>query len=217
MKYSDFKHKIQSLPVFSASMLGALTTEPNMLRVQLSGWKKKGLVQSLKKGLYVLSPEERKIEPSHLYLANQMFIPSYVSLESALSYYDMIPEAVYTTTSVTTRKTCRFTNEFGVFKYQHIASEAYGGFERIQEPGGLPILMAAPEKAIVDFIYLNLSRFDAKDGLIFSESYRFQNYENLSKVSLRKFADRFGSKKLSSVIELFIAVCVSQKTGKKIQ
>ena len=123
MRYSQFRRRVRSLPVIPTSLLGTLTPHRGTLKVQLSLWKKKGLLRPLRRGLYVLNAEDRRVEPSPFYLANQIYFPSYVSLESALAFYGFIPEFVAATTSVTTRKTCRFENEFGIFTYQHIRPE----------------------------------------------------------------------------------------------
>ena len=204
MNYAQFKQKIRPFPVFSTSMLGTLTRDVSTLKVQLSQWKKKGFIKSLRQGLYVLNPEDRRMEPSSFYLANQMFIPSYVSLESALSYHGLIPEFVGVITSVTPRKTCRFENDFGRFEYRHVTPSAYGGFQSVVESEVMTALVAYPEKAVTDFIYLNLSGFDERDRSVFTESYRFQNSEDLSAARLRRYAQRYPSKKLAAVIDLFI-------------
>jgi hypothetical protein len=206
MKYIEFRNKIKPFPLFTASSLGTLTQEVNTLKVQLSKWKKKGLVRPLRRGLYVLGRAERQIEPSRFYLANQMYLPSYVSLESALAFYGMIPEFVGATTSVTPRKTARFENDFGIFTYQRIEPKAYGCFESMKDSQDLTVLVALPEKALVDFFYLNLADFTPSNPEVFSESYRFQNCENLKPKNLREFAERFESKKLSGVVESFLKV-----------
>lgn len=203
MKYNELKQKIKHLPVFTSSMLKA-SGETSTLKVQLSQWKKKGLISQLRRGLYTLCKEEREIEPTHFFLANQIFIPSYVSLESALAFYGLIPEFVASTTSITARKTCKFKNEFGIFTYQHIKKEGYDGFISIQEKDNINILIATPEKAVVDFVYLNLERFNLQDISVFTESYRFQNYERLSKKKIRRYAINLQSRKLILVLELFI-------------
>lgn len=204
MKYQAFKQKIKKLPLFSSSMLSSLAKDVNLLKVQLSLWKKKGLISALRKGLYVLNPEEREMEPSPFYLANQIFMPSYISLESALAYYGFIPEFVAATTSITVRKTCKFKNEFGLFTYQHIMPEGYTGFETMQETENIKVFIATPEKAIIDFLYLNLSKFSTSDSLIFIESYRFQNCKSLNKRKFRNYAKLFRSKKLILISEQFI-------------
>ncbi len=204
MKYNEFRRKMRRYPLFSSSMLVSLTDQVGTLRVQLAGWKKKGLIRPLRKGLYVLNDEDRQVEPSRFYLANQIYLPSYVSLESALAYHGMIPEFVAATTSITPRKTCRFENEFGIFIYQHLLPAGYGGFESISAAGGLSILVATPEKAVVDFLYLNLSRLSAMEGAVFKESYRFQNCEGLDPQKVRACAERFGSQRLISVVRRWI-------------
>ncbi len=208
MKFSDFKQRIRGIPVFSTSMLGTLSPHPDTLKVQISLWKKKGLVQPLRKGLYLLCPQERVIEPPLFYLANQILIPSYVSMESALSFYGLIPEFVAAATSVTVRKTCRFENAFGLFTYQHLRPECFFGFEPAELPGKWRALMASPEKAVVDFLYLNLSRWDPRDKAAFIGSYRFQNGKRLKPARLRAQAKRFGTKKLLLAIESFIQEAV---------
>lgn len=204
MKFNELKQKIKNLPVLASSMLATFSNKKNTLKVQLSQWKKKGLISQLKKGLYTLCKDEREVEPTHFYLANQIFIPSYISLESALAFYGLIPEFVAATTSVTPRKTCKFKNEFGIFTYQHIKKVGYDGFIPIQEKENLNILIATPEKAVVDFIYLNLEKFKSDNITILVESYRFQNYDKLNRKKIRQYAQNLQSKKLISVTELFI-------------
>ena len=217
MKFLDFKRQIKKFPVFPTSLLGTLTPKISTLKVQLSVWKKQKKIDSLRKGLYILSPEERQVEPSLFYLANQIYLPSYVSLESALAYYDLIPEFVATTTSITPRKTIRFQNEFGLFTYQHISPKAYGGFENKLDLNKLSVLVSLPEKAVADFFYLNLSYFNQEDTFIFEESYRLQNCSGLNVRSLRHFAAQFDSLKLRQVMENFIRAVVlkQKKRGKK--
>ena len=204
MKYLAFKQKIESFPVFSTGLISSLTEDTKTLKVQLANWKKKGLITQPRKGLYVLGKEYRKIEPSLFYLANQMFIPSYVSLESALAFYGLIPEFVAQITSVTARNTSEFKNDFGNFSYQHVKPECFAGFVALKDENNLSILIANPEKAIVDFLYLNLSKFNLKDHDVFEESYRFQNCDELSKSKIKMFAKLFKSKKLNSVCDLFV-------------
>ncbi len=204
MKFNAFKQKVEGLPLFSSSQINTLSDRPATLTVQLAQWKKKGLLRSLRRGLYVLCPAERRVEPSRFFLGNQLFIPSYISLESALAHHHLIPEFVAATTSVTVRKTCRFENEFGVFTYQHIRSEAYEGFTAVPQSDAFQVLVASPEKAVVDFLYLNLEKFKPGDRAIFTESYRFQNAEDLNPKAIEKFAKMFGSKKLLLICRMFI-------------
>jgi hypothetical protein len=103
----------------------------------------------LKRGLYLISSLFRRENPNAFVLAQQIYGPSYISLESALSFHGWIPEAVLQTTSVCSKRSKTFTNEVGEFSYQHIPSEDfYVGVISFEEA-----LMASPWKAVADCIY----------------------------------------------------------------
>jgi len=203
MKYKEFKDRIQKYPVFSTSQLGVFTDNEQVLRNQLALWHKQGLVLRLKKGLYVLNKEDRKINLSRPFIANQLISPSYLSTEYALSFYGLIPEKVEDVTSVTTKKTSTFQNDFGTFRYQHIDVDCFVGFRETRDESGYPFFIAEPEKAIVDFLYLNLSDFSGAHPDIFRESYRFQNLSELESRKIKMFAEVFGNKKLLRVVRSF--------------
>ena len=211
MKYLDFKNKVKDFPVFSSSQLSAFGEKEAVLRNQLSYWKRKGLVLEIKKGLYVLNEHDRKVTPSRYFLANQIYAPSYVSTEFAMGYYDLIPERVVDVTSVTTRKTNRFQNPFGLFIYQHIGISCFGGYRETKDENNLSYMIAMPEKAIVDFLYLNLGRFTFNRPEIFELSYRFQNLDLIDSEYLLNLATLFHCKKLVSVVKAFIEFINTQK------
>ena len=173
------------------------------LRNQLGRWEAGGLIVQLRRGVYLLNEEDRKINPSRPFIANQLYGPSYVSLEFALNYYDLIPEKAVTVTSVTTKKTKIFQNALGRFTYQHLKPRVFRGFRAVRDEAGFSFFMADPEKAIVDFVYLNLSRFKAGHADIFEESYRFQNLEGLRAAKLKEAASYFRSPKLAMIVEDF--------------
>ncbi|MCJ7645795.1 hypothetical protein MUO65_02670 [bacterium] len=203
MKYKEFKNKIQKYPIFSSSHLGVLTDNEQVLRNQLAGWRSQGLLLRLKKGLYVLNKEDRKINPSRPFIANQLLSPSYLSTEYALSLYGLIPERVEDVTSVTTKKTTTFRNDFGTFHYQHINIPCFVGFKETKDENGYPFFIAEPEKAVVDFLYLNLSNFSGDVVNIFRDSYRFQNVSSLGRQKIKKLAEVFHNKKLLNVARSF--------------
>ena len=94
----------------------------------------------------------RSDPPHELEIANRIYGPSYISLEYALSYYRFIPETVYTVTSSTTKVTREFTVQGKSYEYSRIKREAYTGYRLMKEGQG-KILMAVPEKALVDYCY----------------------------------------------------------------
>lgn len=110
---------------------------------------KKGIFTKLRNGLYFYNDNP----PSDFLIANQLLKPSYVSLETALAYYQVIPETVYTVTSVTPKTSREFNTPKGVFTYTHLKPSLFTGY-RPAEIEGTNVLIAEPEKALVDYLYL---------------------------------------------------------------
>ena len=203
MDYTQFKNKFQRFPlIFSRDVIPQGEQQQAILN-QLDRWQKRKLVVKLKRGMYLLNKNDRKVDPSRTFFANQLYGPSYVSLEYALGFYGLIPERVYDMTSVTTRKTMRLKNDEGVFVYQHIKPQAFRGFKMMVDESGLSFFIAEPEKAVVDFLYLNLHKFKAGDQNIFDASYRFQNIEGLNAERMMGLAKFFSVKKLLDITRLF--------------
>ncbi|AXY78693.1 hypothetical protein D3H65_18650 [Paraflavitalea soli] len=112
-----------------------------------------GILQSVKKGLYVAGPKITSLKPDPFLLANHILGPSYVSLESALSYYEMIPEKVYETTSVTVKASRSFATPLGRFSYTRLRLPYYSyGIRSVEISKQQRILMATAEKALFDKI-----------------------------------------------------------------
>jgi predicted transcriptional regulator of viral defense system len=87
-------------------------------------------------------------------ISNCLVRPSYISLQTALSFHGLIPEGVYTFTSVTTRKTMRYETAWGNFVYRSVKPQLFFGYHA-DHTREIPVLMAEPEKAILDFLYLS--------------------------------------------------------------
>ena len=119
--------------------------------------KVQSLVQSgkllpLKRGLYVVSPQINGRQLSLELVANHMYGPSYVSLHYALRHYGLIPERVYTVTSVTTRHTRSFQNQLAHFSYRGVGAAYFPIGVKSQEADGISYLIATPEKALCDIL-----------------------------------------------------------------
>lgn len=201
MKYLEFKNTVRRFPLISSTHIANISKKPQILKVQMRGWQEKGLIIKLRRGLYILNKNDRKIEPSRIFLANALYSPSYVSMEYAFGYYDLIPEKVEDVTSITTKKTAKFKNLFGTFIYQHLKTDLFFGFAEIEDENGLPLYIAEPEKAMLDFIYLNLGDFKGKRKDVFNLSYRFQNLDILKKKKLMDFAKRYKNKRIFDVVK----------------
>lgn len=107
----------------------------------------------LKRGMYVVSPELSKQLLSIELIANHIYGPSYVSMESALRYYGLIPEQVYTIRSMTTNRSKDFDNSIGNFEYITVNDAYYSiGIKQQTVENKYTFLIATPEKALCDTI-----------------------------------------------------------------
>ena len=131
--------------------------------------------------------------------------------EYALSLYELIPETVMNITSVSTKKTAKFKNELGIFTYQTVKISSFRGFIQTEDNNGMKYFLAEPEKAVIDFIYFNLSKFNKNDKDIFESSYRFQNLQILNIKKLLFFTKLFNNKKLTTVINNLIEIIKEYK------
>ncbi|MCX5698267.1 MAG: hypothetical protein NTX01_01010 [Candidatus Omnitrophica bacterium] len=169
-------------------------------------WLKHGHLIPLKRGVYVLSEDLRKGPLSMGFLSNYLLSPSYVSLEYALSYYDLIPEKVLVYTSITTKKTTEYTAAIGKFNYHSVKESLFGGFTKSVD-NGQSYFIAYPEKALLDFFYFHRELKGAKGEF---ESYRFQNLEILNFRRFDKLKTNY-NKKTNTIARSFIKFCKLEK------
>lgn len=153
MKWNEVEEKLktQGLVIFSSQeFLRATGFSPSSVKQILIRYVQRGLILQLKqkRGLYCL-----KSRPPHPWrLANRLLQPSYISLETALAHYGIIPESVYQITSVTPRITRSFEALGLTFLFHKIKREAYAGYRPL-EIEGETILIGEPEKAMADYLY----------------------------------------------------------------
>lgn len=152
MDFLTFKERMYPMGCFNINQV--LLWEKDFDRNNLTRWCRRGLLVKLRNKYYAF-PEYRQVPNFSRYVANRIYSPSYISLHSALSFYGMIPEEVVQLTSVTTLKTARFENDFGVFHYQNVKTPLYFGYEIKTMQSGRGLLFATPEKALLDLLYLN--------------------------------------------------------------
>ena len=112
-----------------------------------------GYLVQLRKGLYHASDLVNPKIPEPFCIANHLYGPSYVSQEAALSYWGLIPERVYTVSSVTTNSSKEYRIPTGTFTYTHLPSPYYSlGIQSLALTPRQTILIASPEKALCDKI-----------------------------------------------------------------
>ena len=175
---------------------------PGFNRANWHQWQKSGYVVMLRRGWYAFADYLQQPDYAR-YFAGKIYAPSYISLHTALSFYGIIPEAVVEITSVTTQKTCRYENAFGQFSYQTIRPRLFWGFEPKTMRDGKQYMMATPEKAIIDLLYLypQYSLLEEMRELRFDEDWM---REELNKERLMEYAERIGSPALTKRIKLLL-------------
>ena len=121
---------------------------------------KKGELTPVKKGFYIPGPNLNIAKPESFLIANHLWGPSYVSLETALSYWAFIPERVYEIGSVTTKSTKSNKTPIGRLSYFHAPLPYYAfGMKSIRLTQKQMVLIASPEKALCDKIVMTSGIF----------------------------------------------------------
>ncbi len=104
-----------------------------------------GILQRLEKDKYRILQKN----VSSFQLANFLYEPSYISLETALSYWGILPQFPFEITSVTLKKTVTKSVDDIVYSYSHLSNTMYGLYTKEEE-----FLIATPEKSLFDQLYL---------------------------------------------------------------
>jgi len=206
MKFNEFVKIYQKAPLIDSSTFSLYNEKPQNLRRQVREWVKKDYLIPLKRGLYIFSSQWRKIQPSVLFMANFLVLPSYVSLEQALGFYEIIPEKVTVITSVTSKKTKIFKNLVGSFEYRSIKEYLFFGFKK-EIDNNQEFFIALPEKALLDYFYLN-NHFQGDFSEL--ESLRLQNLEVLNIKLLETYGLKY-NKRIRKIAEVLIEFVKKEK------
>ncbi|RME63970.1 MAG: hypothetical protein D6790_03895 [Caldilineae bacterium] len=195
MNFEQLLHLVDNEPVFETGLLLAGEVDPHHVRRQLSRWVRAGKIYQLRRGLYALAPPFQKVKPHPFVIANRMVRGSYVSLQSALAYYNMIPEMVPVTTSVTTARPGRWETPLGIYVFRHIKTRLFFGYGAHTVSPGQRAFVATPEKALLDLVHLQ----PGGDRPAYLNELRLQNLNRLDLDSLQRMAEQTGSNKLRRV------------------
>ena len=150
-----------------------------------------GEIIHVRRGLYCLSPKYNRHGISRNVLANLVYGPSYISMETALSIHGWIPEAVHSVVSVSLGRAKTFETPVGYFDYVQIAQNPlFAAVERIEgESSSMSYLVAKPLKAIVDYV-VSHGR-DWVDSEPLEESLRI-DADNLDALAVKDFDELDG-------------------------
>lgn len=191
MDFESLLEIVADEPVFETGLLLAGDADPTDIRRQLTRWTKAGRLLQLRRGLYALAPPFQNVEPHPFTIANCMVRGSYVSCQSALAYYDHIPETVHAITSVSATRPGQWDTALGTYLFHHIKVEYLSGYELVDLSRGQQAFVATPEKALLDLVYLT-PRSDTMDYLV---ELRLQNLGKLDMENLLNQAQVFNRPK----------------------
>ena len=202
MEFETLLQIVGQEPLFNTGLLLAGYVNPKDIRKQLSRWYAAGKIYQLRRGWYCLAPLSQKATPHPFLIANRIHPGSYVSLQSALSYYGMIPEGVPVTTSVTTGRPQSFQTPLGLFDYRHTQVDWFAGYAHTDLGNGQTAFVATAEKALLDLVYLQ----PKGDTLAYLRSLRLQALDQINVGKMQSLAKSLGKLKLERAVSLILAL-----------
>jgi len=211
MKFVHLLKIAAKQPFFETGFLLAGAVDPDDVRRQLSRWVQAGRVIQLRRGLYTLAAPYQQ-NPTHPFLAaNALLRGSYVSLQSALAFYGLIPEYAAQTLSVTTQRPARWRNSLGDFRFKHIAPHLFYGYQQVDLafPNGQQVFLALPEKALLDLIHLTPDG----DDPAYIAGLRLQNLERLDPERLLALSRRACKPKWLRAAERIAALIATEEAA----
>ncbi|MFH1394578.1 MAG: hypothetical protein ABIH09_00270 [Candidatus Omnitrophota bacterium] len=162
-----------------------------------------GEILRITKGIYCLTDKYRRNKLNLYSLAGKVYGPSYVSLESALSYHGWIPEAVYTVTSVSIKRSKDLFTPVGRLSYSHVPETIfYIDVERIRADDESIYLMANPLKALADYVYVYRKNWDTIEPVL--QSLRIERSylrEKTDFMEIETLISNYSSKRVKNFLE----------------
>ena len=204
MKFSDLLALVGNQPFFATGLLLAGDVDPAQVHRQLSRWVRSGRVRQVRRGLYMLAPPYQTVQPHPFLLANALMPGSYVSMQSALAFYGLIPEYTPRILSVTLLRPSHWD---GGFHFQHLSPHYFFGYQLVDVSQGQQAFLATPEKALLDLAHLT----PKSASLNYLNQLRLQNLERLDLARLQEYARRAGKPKWQRVTNL-IKTITQQET-----
>lgn len=199
MRYLTLKNALKDFTVFSLNDIRKV--DENFFRSRLNEWQGKGYIRKVVRGYYVFS--DLKLTENILFeIANRIYSPSYVSLETALSYYHLIPEGVYTITSISTRRTYGLQTPIANFTYRTVKKNLFFGYD-LTEQNQKHFKIAFAEKALLDYFYLNPG-IKKKDDFTNIRVDKDAFFAGINEEKLGQYLEIFGRKQLTQRINSFL-------------
>lgn len=174
---------------------------PKFYKHRLVEWQKQGYIKKIIRGFYILS--DLKInEQISCYIANKIYEPSYISLETALRYYNIIPEQTFSVTSIATLKTKKFKTSADIFSYKNINPQLFFGYEFITY-NNVVFKLADLEKTILDYFYFHRHIKTEKDFIELRFNLEILK-QDLDKNKINRYLLKYSNKSFIKIINNFL-------------
>jgi len=206
MEFTELLEIVGDEPVFETGLLLVGEVDPANVRRQLSRWTAAGRIYQLRRSVYALAPPYQKVTSHPFVVANALVDGSYVSLQTALARYGMIPEYTPIVTSVTTGRPGRWETPLGVYAFRHVKTDWFHGYRRLEVDGGQRAFVAMPEKALLDLVYLE----PGADQPAYLAELRLQALDRLDRERLDWLARESGSPKLQRAAQAIAALAQAE-------
>jgi predicted transcriptional regulator of viral defense system len=207
MKFRELLKLIGEEPIFTSSLLMAGNISASSVRQQISRWVSEDKILQIKRGLYAIARPYRNKESHPFLIANMIKKASYISLQSAMEYYDIIPEYAPNITSVTTGRPEEINIKPGKFIFKHLKKNLFWGYTEKEIVKGTSIFISTPEKALLDLIYFTPD----SDNLGFIEELRLQSTEKIDIDLLMNYSKKFKKPKIERAAYLIKKIIITKK------
>lgn len=208
MDFTELLRIVGSEPTFETGLLLAGDVNPADVQRQMSRWTTAGRLQQLRRGLYALAAPYQKVKSHPFAVANAVMRGSYVSLQTALAHYGLIPEHTPVVTSVTSGRPGRWETALGVYEFRHVKIGWLHGYRQLDLGADQRAFVATPEKALLDLVYLQPSG----DDLAYLTELRLQSLERLDLDRLAGLAEQSASPKLRRAVQHITALARAEST-----
>lgn len=209
MRFEDLLTVARPNGVFRTGEILAGQSSPAHVRRQLGRWVKSERVIRLRRGVYLMSDLYSKTPAHPFTVANALKKASYVSLQSALAHHGMIPEYVPVITSVTTGRPEELSTPIGRFQFRHVAIPLLFGFGEMEVARDQVALLAGPEKALIDLLYLT----PHSDRVEYLRELRLEWPRGLDLEGLHAVVERCRSAKIERAVERLLDLWENRGPG----
>jgi hypothetical protein len=202
MKKETLK-ELDNLIYFTKDSLKSLSGDSdNTISMNIHRWKKSGDIIVFKSGIYTTKKSyeiNSKEEGYHKYISSILLKPSYISLSTTLSGYDILSEGVYNTWAVTAKLP---TSYFGRrYIYRQITSKLFIGYEvKYFKDSDHEYYEATKAKALFDYIYYRSHMLDERMNIVEELRLRLDSFTKNDFREMRYYANIISSKKLINII-----------------